>query len=77
MAAMGEYPRGGFLFGGCGSDPGRQAARFHRGQLERQRHLGKQLATKLRKHKAHLERQRDALQTKVDRIVAILRREEG
>ena len=39
----------------------------------RARHLGKQLATKLRKHKAHLERQRDALQAKVERIAALLR----
>jgi hypothetical protein len=51
--------------------------RFSLEQLERQRHLGKQLATKLRKHKAHLERQRDALQAKVERIAEVLRRQEG
>ena len=34
-------------------------------------------ATKLRKHKAHLERQRDVLQAKVERIAEVLRREVG
>ena len=51
--------------------------RFSLEQVERQRHLGLPLVSKLRKHKAHLERQRDALQVKVERIAEILRRDEG
>ena len=51
--------------------------RFSLEQIERQRHLSKQFATKLRKHKAHLERQRDALQAKVERVDAISRLHEG
>ena len=51
--------------------------RFSLEQVEHQRHLGPPLVTKLRKHKAHLERQRDALQVKVERVDAILSRHEG
>lgn len=55
MAAMGD-PRGGFPLA-CVVKPMRPSLE----QIERQRHLGKQHATKLRKHKAHQQRQRNAL----------------